>query len=129
MTLPLALYVDPEGMDLPVGVLSDAGLYPRIASPHDEAELIDVVRAMQPRALLVSYLPVTDAVLAAAPGLRIVSVGAVGYDCVDVDAATRRGVWVTNVPDAATDEVATHALSMALALARHLPFLDRHVRA
>jgi phosphoglycerate dehydrogenase-like enzyme len=129
MSAPLALYVDPEGMDLPIGLLSGAGFIPRIASPRGEAELIEVVRATQPRALLVSYLPVTDAVLAAAPGLRIVSVGAVGYDCVDVDAATRRGIWVTNVPDAATDEVATHALSMALALVRHLPFLDRHVRA
>lgn len=129
MSAPLALYVDPEGMDLPIGLLSGAGFVPRIASPHSEAELIEVVRATQPRALLVSYLPVSDAVLAAAPELGIVSVGAVGYDCVDVEAATRRGIWVTNVPDAATDEVATHALSMALALVRHLPFLDRHVRA
>ena len=128
MSAPVALYVDPEGMDLPIGLLSGAGFVPRIANPRGEAELIEVVRATQPRALLVSYLPVTDSVLAAAPELGIVSVGAVGYDCVDVAAATRRGVWVTNVPDAATDEVATHALSMALALVRHLPFLDRQVR-
>jgi D-3-phosphoglycerate dehydrogenase len=67
-------------------------------------------------------------VLAAAPAIRVVSCCAVGFDSVDVAAAGSRGVWICNVPDAATEEVAVHALAMALALVRRLPFLDRHVR-
>jgi D-3-phosphoglycerate dehydrogenase len=52
----------------------------------------------------------------------------VGYDVVDVEAARECGVWVANVPDYGTEEVAAHALSMAFALLRHLPLYDRGVR-
>ena len=61
-------------------------------------------------------------------GARDELVYGVGYDVVDVGAARERGVWVANVPDYGTEEVAAHALSMALALLRHLPLYDRSVR-
>jgi D-3-phosphoglycerate dehydrogenase len=130
VTSPLALYVDAAGLDLAtaVGLLGSAGIQVRFGSPCSERELVELVRDVQPQALLVNYLPVSDSVFETATRLGIVSVGAVGFDSVDVAAATRHGVWVSNVPDAATDEVAAHALAMALALVRHLPFLDRHVR-
>ncbi len=51
------------------------------------------------------------------------------YDTVDTDACAERGVWVSNSPDYGVGEVATHALAMALALIRHLPFYDRDIRA
>ncbi len=98
---------------------------PRLGS---EDELVAHVRAARPTALLVSYLPVSDRVLAAARSIRIVSCAAVGVDNVDLAAAEARHVTVCNVPDAATEEVATNAVTMALALVRHIAFLDRHVR-
>src|SRR5215204_2225917 len=55
------------------------------------------------------------------PELRMVGRYGVGYDVVDVAAARECGVWVANVPDYGTEEVAAHALSMAFALLRHLP--------
>jgi len=51
-----------------------------------------------------------------------------GYDNVDVEAATRRGIWVARVPDYCHEEVADHALSLLLACARRLPSIDRRVR-
>src|SRR3712207_3719757 len=63
------------------------------------------------------------------PELRMVGRYGVGYDIVDVEAARERGVWVANVPDYGTQEVAVHALSLALSLLRHLPLYDRDVRA
>lgn len=127
---PLALYTDPEGADVTtaVAVLERAGLRVQVRELRTGEELVAVVAELQPAAVLVTYLPVGEQAFAAAPSIRIVSCGAVGFDCVDVDAASRAGAWVCNVPDAATEEVATHALAMALALVRHLPFLDRHVR-
>jgi len=80
-------------------------------------------------ALLGSYLPVTRVVLEALPAVAIVATDSVGYENVDLDAARELGVWVANVPGAASDEVAEHALAMSLALARQLPFYDRSVRA
>lgn len=49
----------------------------------------------------------------------------VGVDIVDVDAATERGILVTNVQDYCTEEVADHAISLWLTLARKLPDYDR----
>jgi phosphoglycerate dehydrogenase-like enzyme len=127
---PVALYSDPEGVELTeaVSLLQDAGFDVLVEDLRTEAELMERVADAQPVALLVTYLPVTEAVRSAGASLRIVSCSSVGFDHVDLAAAERHGVWVSNVPDAASEEVAGHALAMALALVRHLPFLDRHVR-
>lgn len=51
-----------------------------------------------------------------------------GHDMVDTAEAARRGLWVSNLPDSATEEVAVHALAQALALTRRLPQADAVVR-
>jgi D-3-phosphoglycerate dehydrogenase len=71
-------------------------------------------------ALTVGLHDVTDEMLAAMPNCKIVVRVGTGYDAIDYEAAARRGVWVTNVPDYSIDEVSTHALTLMLALARHL---------
>lgn len=78
---------------------------------------------------LLACEPVTEEDLRALPGLRIVATPNVGVDHVDVEAATRRGVWVCNVPDYCVDEVSDHALALLLALVRGVVELDRSVRA
>jgi phosphoglycerate dehydrogenase-like enzyme len=81
-------------------------------------------------ALLVGDSPVTAEVIEGLAGrLRIISAITVGVDHIDLEAARSAGIWVTNVPDATTEEVAVTALAMALSLVRHIPFLDRDVRA
>lgn len=52
----------------------------------------------------------------------------VGYDTVDVAAATRRGISVCNVPDYGTDEVSDHAITLLLAISRKLLTLARGVQ-
>jgi D-3-phosphoglycerate dehydrogenase len=68
-------------------------------------------------------------VLQALPQLRLVSRYGVGVDVVDTAAASERGVWVCNVPDYGTEEVALHAVAMLLALMRNLAGHDREVRS
>jgi len=51
---------------------------------------------------------------------KILSRYGTGLDNVDIQAATDNGIWVTNVPDAFVEEVSTHAISLLLALNRHL---------
>jgi lactate dehydrogenase-like 2-hydroxyacid dehydrogenase len=72
---------------------------------------------------------IPEAILAAAPGLRIVAVAAVGYNIVDVAAATRRGILVTNTPGVLTDTTADMAWALMLGVSRRLPESDRFVRA
>ncbi|HXZ86342.1 MAG TPA: D-glycerate dehydrogenase, partial [Myxococcota bacterium] len=53
---------------------------------------------------------------------------AVGYDNIDLDAATARGIPVGNTPDVLTDATADLAFALLLAAARRLPWADRYVR-
>jgi D-3-phosphoglycerate dehydrogenase len=78
---------------------------------------------------LLSFEPVTAADIARLPSLRVIATPSVGFDHVDVEAATLRGVWVCNVPDYCVEEMADHALALLLALVRGVVELDRNVRA
>jgi glyoxylate reductase len=73
--------------------------------------------------------PIPEPVIAAAPRLRIIAVAAVGYNIVDVAAATRRGILVTNTPGVLTDTTADMAWALMLGVARRVPESDRFVRA
>ena len=80
-------------------------------------------------ALIVGVEPVTRGVLAAAPALRIVARPGVGYDAIDVAAATDAGVWVTITPGANTESVADHTMALILSLLRRVGELDAEVHA
>ncbi len=80
-------------------------------------------------AILSRQGPVTQAVMDAAPGLRIVARHGVGVDDVDVAAATSRGILVTRAPGSNTSAVAEHTLALILALAKRLPALNAQVGA
>ncbi len=81
------------------------------------------------RALLCLLTERIDAeLLDAAPELRIVANLAVGYDNVDVAAATARGVVVTNTPDVLTESVADFTWALILAITRRLSEGERLVR-
>ncbi len=72
---------------------------------------------------------VTDALLAQAPKLRIVGRAGVGVDNIDLDAATGRGIVVTNTPGGNAASVAEHALALMLSLARSVPQLNAAMHA
>lgn len=72
--------------------------------------------------------PIDAEVLDAAPGLRIVANMAVGYNNINVEEATRRGVAVTNTPGVLTDTTADFAWTLLMAAARRVAEADRFVR-
>ncbi len=119
---PVAVYTDVDDTDPALGIhlLEEAGFDVRVLGTRDPAAII--AGAQDASALLLGYSPVTREVIEALPNLKIVSLMSIGVDYVDVDAATERGVWVSNVPGAATEEVATHALAILLSCVRQLPF-------
>lgn len=112
-------------------IMEGAGLR-LVAGPPKAApaELIAKLAAEhRPAAIMTNWAPVSAAALAASPALRIVARLGVGLDNIAVDEATRRGIWVTNVPDYCTEEVSDHAVGMLLAWARGIVRFDREVRA
>ena len=86
-------------------------------------------RAHDADALIISSTPVTRGVMSALEGLKVVVRTGVGYDVIDVPAATDLGVIVVNVPDIWVREVANHTLALLLAWNRKIITLDRNVHA
>lgn len=80
-------------------------------------------------ALIVAWFPVTAEVLRQLRHCKVIVRLGIGYDNIDTEAAGEYGIPVCNVPDYCPQEVADHAMALALALARAVPFLDRCVRA
>src|SRR5579884_2132290 len=72
---------------------------------------------------------VTNKVLGATPTLRVVARAGVGVDNIDVDAATRHGVLVLNMPTGNTVTTAEHTISLLCALVRNLPQANAALRA
>ncbi|HEX2280333.1 MAG TPA: D-glycerate dehydrogenase [Thermomicrobiales bacterium] len=71
---------------------------------------------------------IDGAVLDRHPGLKVISNFAVGYDNIDVPAATERGVLVCNTPDVLTNATADHTWALLLAAARRIPESIAYVR-
>ncbi len=71
---------------------------------------------------------VTAAGISRLRNCRAIIRNGVGYDSVDLDAARKRGIAVCNVPDYGTEEVADHAIALALALCRQLFPLDAEAK-
>ncbi|MCE4625415.1 MAG: NAD(P)-binding domain-containing protein [Desulfurococcales archaeon] len=63
------------------------------------------------------------------PRLRIISQYAVGYDNIDVECATKHGVYVTNTPGVLTDATADLTWALILAITRRIVEADRYVRS
>jgi phosphoglycerate dehydrogenase-like enzyme len=114
-------------VDLEKALFRDAGVEVAAAQCRTEDDVIAAAKGCS--GLLTQYAPMNAKVFAALPEVRIVSRMGAGFDTVNVEDAKHHGVWVANSPDYGVGEVATHALGMAIALVRHLPFYDRDVRA
>ena len=109
-------------------VLREAGLTTVRLQAKTEDEVVAGLAETGADALIVQWAPVAAAALEAAPQCRFISRLGIGYDMIDVAAATERGVAVANTPDYCVDEVVAHTLAMALGLLRGLSQFDAAVR-
>ncbi len=116
------------GTDIEAAICAAAGFELVDASPGDDPA---AVRALAAGAvgILTNWAPITAALIAACPELRVVTRLGVGLDNIDLAAAAARGVVVTRVPDYCVEEVSDHAVAMVLAWARGITFFDRQVRS
>lgn len=115
-----------EGLDL---VLAACDAEVNTADTHlSQAQLIDRVRD---KAGLLCLLTdeIDDAILAAGPQLKVVANVAVGFNNIDVAAATRRKIMVTNTPGVLDHTTADFTWCLLLASARRLVEADRYTRA
>lgn len=69
-----------------------------------------------------------DEFLELAPALRLIQGAGIGYDHIDIDACTRRGVMVCNVAEIMSESVAQHAMALILDLSKKITLADRRIR-
>src|SRR5262249_54719394 len=87
--------------------------------PRDKADFIERVKDAD--VVVLDYTLMDEEVLARCPRLKFVAFLGIGYaSCIDINAATRRGIVVSNTPDYGATSVAEHCLGMILALTRHI---------
>jgi len=96
---------------------------------HDQVKNLPESLADAEALVVRSAVQVDDALMAAAPKLRVIGRAGVGVDNIDAEAATRRGIVVMNTPGANAIAVAELALGLMIALARQLPRADSTMHA
>lgn len=120
----------------PAGLDGDYG-YEMEALARIDAEIVEapgttaqefIAVARDADALYAKGIPITRTIIDRLERCKVITLGSVGVDSVDVAAATARGIPVTNVPDTFIEEVADHAMTLLLATFRSLVVQDRMVR-
>src|SRR5436190_14189898 len=115
------------GIESPfIGALKSAGfdlVYPTVKGQLNEDQLFDHLRGCV--ASLAGSEPYTRRVIAAHPQLRVIARAGVGWDAVDVKAATEHGVAVAIAPGTNQDSVAEHTFALILAAAKDL--INQHL--
>jgi D-3-phosphoglycerate dehydrogenase len=105
---------DRAGIQLDVAELGDPDAIGRAAATAD--------------GLLVQAAQITASVIDALERCRVITRLGVGFDNIDIPAATRRGIVVCNIPDYCTTEVADHAMALLLSMARRIVAMNDEVR-
>ena len=113
-----ALYTDTGDLDPSPGVaiLENAGFAVTVLETHNENEI--VLHAENVDALLLGYAPLRASTLVHLKNIEIISLLSTGYDNLDIEFATSRGICVANIGGTATEEVATHAMALILNIVR-----------
>src|SRR5499427_6038488 len=126
-TVVIADY-DYGDVDIERAIIEDAGLRLVAAQCKTEDDVIEAARDAD--AIIAQYATVGARAIGAFTRCRVIARYGTGVDIVDVDAATRRNILVTNAPnDWCENEVADHAMALTLAMARKLRDYDNATRA
>jgi phosphonate dehydrogenase len=101
--------------------------------PNQDADSLtpsELRRRAAPAHGLMAFMPdqIDAAFLDGCPRLRVVAGALKGFDNIDVDACTERGIWLTRVEDLLTEPTAELAVGLLIGLARHVVPGDRRVR-
>ena len=118
-----------SGFDDCLAMLTDKGFTVEVDPRYRTLgadELVPALRGVYAHVAAAEVL--SDEVMAQAPDLRIISRMGVGYDAIDVPAATARGIALTITPGANADAVAEYTVSLMLALTRGVPAIDAMAR-
>ncbi len=78
--------------------------------------------------VLNNLFPLTKEIISKMDKCKVINRYGVGYDNVDVEAATEKGIWVSRVPDYSLEDVSDHALALLMGSVRKISYKDRLIR-
>jgi len=100
-----------------------------LAPESNRSEKIENLKIIQDaEALLVNLYPMTKEIISGLNKCKVISRYGVGYDNVDVDEASRKGIWVARVPDYSIEDVSDQALALLMGCIRKVAYKDRMIR-
>ena len=105
---------------------SDDLIFNTKGRPLTEEELIPLLKDCDGYIAGLDFI--TEKVLESCPKLQVISRYGVGYDRVDIEAAKKKGITVTNTPGVNAEAVGELAFALILAVARKIPYLDSSIR-
>ena len=120
--------LNPGDLDwTPLKELADFTIYDRTSTSLEDAELI-IERAKDADIVLTNKTPINKTILDKLPNLEYIGVLATGFNVVDIEAAKRRNIPVTNIPNYGTDTVAQATFALLLELCHHVGAHDMAVK-
>src|SRR5215472_11905871 len=126
-TVVIADY-DYGDVDIERAIIEKAGL--NLVAAHCKTEDDVICVAIEADAIIAQYATVGARAIGALTRCQVIARYGTGTDIVDVDAASRHGILVTNVPnDWCENEVADHAMTLLLAAARKICRYDNATRS
>lgn len=118
---------DHKNIDMEKKVFLDAGMEVELKQARTEDEVIEQCKGGE--IFIVQYAQITEKVMKAIPELKYVVRYGVGVDTVDIEAATRHGIQVGNVPDYGMNEVADHAIALLVTLKRKIVQMNNFTKS
>ena len=107
---------DHDSIDIEKKVFADAGMSVELRQAVTEEDVI--AQCQDAEIFIVQYARISEKVMDNCPKLKYIVRYGVGVDTIDVPAATRHGIQVGNVPDYGMNEVADHAIALAMSMVR-----------
>ena len=114
-------------LDPATQVLSELNAELKLAKGTTPEDILAIAREAD--GLLVTYAKVPAEMIEQLKRCKVIARFGIGVDSVDIDAATRAGIIVTNVPEYCEDEVSDHAMALLLSLIRKIPFANKKTHA
>ena len=131
MSRPKVVLVDStatDGFDYTIqkNILEQNGMDLIIEDCHLEDEIIEACKDAD--AIMVFNKQITPRIINSLTKCKVMVRYGIGYDVIDVEAATKRGILVCNVPDYCVEEVATHTMALMLAVIRKICFYNSELK-
>jgi D-3-phosphoglycerate dehydrogenase len=98
------------------------------ANCDSEDEMVRILQTSKPKVIATEYFEISERIMDSSPNLKAIVIWGVGYDHVDVEAASKRGIYVVNTKGSNAESVAEHVFSFMLTLSRKTLKSDTFVR-